>query len=204
MIDFADKDRDGIINYDEFISIITKDYPKIWKIWCSIWFNFKPFLLFFLLSYKMHLINDLIDLWNLQMKRFWITFWALNKRNLYYELFHFTTWTINSIVTVWIYLVRQVKIQQPKFQILNTLFYKIVWKLYHLQMNWAISFKNYQSLLTNHLNPVGVCKDALSRIACILDTEGALISLGSFLFFILESKNFTPSYRSLVILDFSV
>ena len=52
------------------------------------------FSCFFLLSYKMHLINDLIDLWNLwnlQMKRFWITFWALNKRNLYYEHFNFIT-----------------------------------------------------------------------------------------------------------------
>lgn len=30
MIDYADKDRDGVINYDEFINIITKEYPKIW------------------------------------------------------------------------------------------------------------------------------------------------------------------------------
>jgi Ca2+-binding EF-hand superfamily protein len=29
MIDYADKDRDGGINYDEFINVITKVYPKI-------------------------------------------------------------------------------------------------------------------------------------------------------------------------------
>ena len=29
MIDFADKDRDGGVNYDEFINIVTKVYPKI-------------------------------------------------------------------------------------------------------------------------------------------------------------------------------
>ena len=29
MIDYADKDRDGGINFEEFVSIITKEYPKI-------------------------------------------------------------------------------------------------------------------------------------------------------------------------------
>jgi Ca2+-binding EF-hand superfamily protein len=29
MIDYADKDRDGGINYDEFVNIITKEYPKV-------------------------------------------------------------------------------------------------------------------------------------------------------------------------------
>ena len=29
MIEYADKDRDGLINYDEFVSIVTKVYPKV-------------------------------------------------------------------------------------------------------------------------------------------------------------------------------
>jgi Ca2+-binding EF-hand superfamily protein len=29
MIDYADKDRDGVINYDEFVNVITKEYPKV-------------------------------------------------------------------------------------------------------------------------------------------------------------------------------
>ena len=29
MIDFADKDRDGLISYDEFINVVTKVYPKV-------------------------------------------------------------------------------------------------------------------------------------------------------------------------------
>ena len=33
MIDYADKDRDGVINYDEFINIITKEYPKVWSLY---------------------------------------------------------------------------------------------------------------------------------------------------------------------------
>ena len=31
MIDYADKDRDGGINYDEFLNVLTKEYPKIWS-----------------------------------------------------------------------------------------------------------------------------------------------------------------------------
>jgi hypothetical protein len=33
MIDYADKDRDGGINYDEFVNVITKEYPKVWDLW---------------------------------------------------------------------------------------------------------------------------------------------------------------------------
>lgn len=29
MIEYADKDRDGVINYDEFVSVVTKAYPKV-------------------------------------------------------------------------------------------------------------------------------------------------------------------------------
>lgn len=29
MIDYADKDRDGRINYQEFVDIVTKEYPTI-------------------------------------------------------------------------------------------------------------------------------------------------------------------------------
>jgi Ca2+-binding EF-hand superfamily protein len=29
MIDFADKDRDGVINYEEFVNVVTKTYPKV-------------------------------------------------------------------------------------------------------------------------------------------------------------------------------
>ena len=29
MIEYADKDRDGLINYDEFVSVVTKVYPKV-------------------------------------------------------------------------------------------------------------------------------------------------------------------------------
>lgn len=32
MIDYADKDRDGVINFDEFANVITKEYPKIWSL----------------------------------------------------------------------------------------------------------------------------------------------------------------------------
>jgi Ca2+-binding EF-hand superfamily protein len=29
MIEFADKDRDGVINFEEFAAVVTKVYPKI-------------------------------------------------------------------------------------------------------------------------------------------------------------------------------
>ena len=29
MIQYADKDRDGVISYDEFVSVVTKVYPKV-------------------------------------------------------------------------------------------------------------------------------------------------------------------------------
>lgn len=29
MIDFADKDRDGAINFEEFVNVVTKVYPKV-------------------------------------------------------------------------------------------------------------------------------------------------------------------------------
>ena len=29
MIQYADKDGDGRINYDEFVEIVTKEYPSI-------------------------------------------------------------------------------------------------------------------------------------------------------------------------------
>ena len=35
MIDYADKDRDGGINFEEFVAVVTKQYPKIW-LWKTI------------------------------------------------------------------------------------------------------------------------------------------------------------------------
>lgn len=32
MIDYADKDRDGRISFEEFVEIITKEYPQVWEI----------------------------------------------------------------------------------------------------------------------------------------------------------------------------
>jgi hypothetical protein len=29
MIDYADKDRDGGISYEEFVATVTKEYPKV-------------------------------------------------------------------------------------------------------------------------------------------------------------------------------
>jgi Ca2+-binding EF-hand superfamily protein len=29
MIDYADKDRDGGINFEEFVQTVTKEYPKV-------------------------------------------------------------------------------------------------------------------------------------------------------------------------------
>lgn len=29
MIDYADKDRDGGINYEEFVATVTRQYPKV-------------------------------------------------------------------------------------------------------------------------------------------------------------------------------
>lgn len=29
MIDYADKDRDGGISYEEFVAVVTKDFPKL-------------------------------------------------------------------------------------------------------------------------------------------------------------------------------
>ena len=31
IIQYADKDHDGVINYDEFVSVVTKNYPKVWS-----------------------------------------------------------------------------------------------------------------------------------------------------------------------------
>ena len=31
MIDYADKDRDGGINYEEFVATVTREYPKVWS-----------------------------------------------------------------------------------------------------------------------------------------------------------------------------
>ena len=30
MIDYADKDRDGGISYEEFVAIVTREFPKVW------------------------------------------------------------------------------------------------------------------------------------------------------------------------------
>ena len=30
MIDYADKDRDGGISYEEFVATVTRQYPKVW------------------------------------------------------------------------------------------------------------------------------------------------------------------------------
>jgi Ca2+-binding EF-hand superfamily protein len=29
IIEFADKDRDGVISFEEFVTIVTKVYPKV-------------------------------------------------------------------------------------------------------------------------------------------------------------------------------
>ncbi len=29
MIDYADKDRDGVISYQEFVDVVTKEYPQV-------------------------------------------------------------------------------------------------------------------------------------------------------------------------------
>lgn len=29
MIDYADKDRDGRISFEEFVEVITKEYPQV-------------------------------------------------------------------------------------------------------------------------------------------------------------------------------
>lgn len=31
MIDYADKDRDGRISFEEFVEVITKEYPQVWS-----------------------------------------------------------------------------------------------------------------------------------------------------------------------------
>jgi hypothetical protein len=31
MIEYADKDRDGRINFQEFLEVVTKEYPQIWS-----------------------------------------------------------------------------------------------------------------------------------------------------------------------------
>lgn len=30
MIEYADKDKDGRINFAEFYEIVTKEYPQVW------------------------------------------------------------------------------------------------------------------------------------------------------------------------------
>lgn len=42
MIDFADKDRDGAISYEEFVNVVTKVYPKVW--FDEFIYKFKEFL----------------------------------------------------------------------------------------------------------------------------------------------------------------
>jgi Ca2+-binding EF-hand superfamily protein len=29
MIQYADKDKDGVINYNDFVEVVTKEYPKV-------------------------------------------------------------------------------------------------------------------------------------------------------------------------------
>ena len=29
MIDYADKDRDGLISYEEFCAVVTRNFPKV-------------------------------------------------------------------------------------------------------------------------------------------------------------------------------
>jgi hypothetical protein len=31
MIDYADKDKDGGIGYEEFVAVVTKQFPKVWS-----------------------------------------------------------------------------------------------------------------------------------------------------------------------------
>ena len=33
MIDYADKDRDGGISYEEFVTVVTREFPKVWSWW---------------------------------------------------------------------------------------------------------------------------------------------------------------------------
>ena len=35
MIEFADKDKDGRIGFDEFVEIVTKEYPPVWWYECT-------------------------------------------------------------------------------------------------------------------------------------------------------------------------
>ena len=41
MIDYADKDRDGRISLEEFLEVVTKEYPQVWS--SIIYHHFIPF-----------------------------------------------------------------------------------------------------------------------------------------------------------------
>ena len=41
MIDYADRDRDGGISYEEFVSVVTREFPKVWSRYLNI-FKFYP------------------------------------------------------------------------------------------------------------------------------------------------------------------
>lgn len=51
MIDYADKDRDGGISFDEFVATVTRQYPKVW-------FVFKDNQHNLVLSSLMHIRNN--------------------------------------------------------------------------------------------------------------------------------------------------
>lgn len=55
MIDYADKDRDGGINFEEFVATVTKQYPKVWLYDC-----FENLVVKLFLSIKYFIHNILI------------------------------------------------------------------------------------------------------------------------------------------------
>lgn len=80
MIDYADKDRDGAINFEEFVNVVTKVYPKVWLI---------IHIIILINQVKTTSIlnaiatNDLIEMYNL--KRFHLKL-SFNQILIYFQL----------------------------------------------------------------------------------------------------------------------
>lgn len=57
MIDYADKDRDGGINFEEFVATVTRQYPKVWLYDCC-----ENLLLNYLIYFKLfiHIQSNLL------------------------------------------------------------------------------------------------------------------------------------------------
>ena len=54
MIDYADKDRDGKISYQEFVDVVTKEYPQVWFFaWYSVVYDIFFLFILFYLSYQL-------------------------------------------------------------------------------------------------------------------------------------------------------